>query len=164
MSYCQTEEPPSPHEQYTLDLCADLFDIEETEDDDYNPVSYFKLAHAQTTDTYLQTQLLQDNCPLTHSIFCGGEEHSIWIYQRKVNVPTTLQKRVVEWYHMRLLHPGYNRSEATIGQHFWWPKMRENIRTHVKTCPTCQKNKENMPPMGIYCQKRQKQHHGINCV
>ena len=59
-----------------------------------------------------------------------------------------MQKRVVEWYHNRLLHPGHTRTEETISQHLWWPKLREHVREHVKTCATCQKNKRKRANYG----------------
>jgi hypothetical protein len=31
---------------------------------------------------------------------------------------------MIQWYHYLLCHPGINRTEETIGQHFCWPKMR----------------------------------------
>ena len=59
-----------------------------------------------------------------------------------------MQHKVVHWYHNRLLHPGHTRTEATIGQHFWWPKMRDHVRQHVKTCPICQRNKRKSKSYG----------------
>ena len=67
----------------------------------------------------------------------------------KIYIPLLLQKRLVEWYHNRLLHPGHTRTEETIKQHFWWPKLRDHVRSYVKTCTICQKN------------KRKKHHYGL---
>ena len=36
-----------------------------------------------------------------------------------------LQPQVVEWYHLYLGHPGINRTEETIRQHFWWEDMHQ---------------------------------------
>ena len=57
-------------------------------------------------------------------------------------VLTILQKCIVDWYHIYLLHLGPERTEATISQHCHWPKLRDNIRTHIKVCSICQKNKK----------------------
>jgi transposase InsO family protein len=48
---------------------------------------------------------------------------------------------VIDWYHTILCHPGINRTEETILQHLWWPKMQEQITAFVQACPSCQKNK-----------------------
>ena len=57
-------------------------------------------------------------------------------------MPTVLRKYVVNWYHTYLLHPGHNRTEATISWHYYWPQLSDNIRTHIKVCKTCHKNKK----------------------
>ena len=60
----------------------------------------------------------------------------------KTVVPTILQKFVVNWYHTYLLHPGKERTEATIRQHYSRPHLRDNIRTDIKFCNTCKKKKK----------------------
>ena len=57
-------------------------------------------------------------------------------------MPTILQNYVVNWYHKYLLRPGTERTEATISQHYYWPHLRENIRTHKNICKTFQKNRK----------------------
>ena len=79
----------------------------------------------------------------------GGMERELICYKDKIVVPLTLQKRLTDWYHNYLCHPGINRTEETIGQHFWWPKMRNHITTSVSTCMTCQKNKRRVKKLGL---------------
>ena len=38
--------------------------------------------------------------------------------------------------------------EATIHQHYYWPNLRDNIRTHIKVCNNCQKNKKQNSKYG----------------
>ena len=47
-----------------------------------------------------------------------------------------LQKYVVNLYHKYLLYPGKERTEVTISQYYYWPNLRENIRTHTNVCGT----------------------------
>ena len=35
-----------------------------------------------------------------------------------------------------------DRTEAAISQHYYWNKLRDDIRTHIKVCNTCHKNKK----------------------
>ena len=136
----QVTDDPTPMEQFTLEQCSDIFNIDD--DPDWNPVTFGALAQAQQTDALLQKLLQLEPCYLTSKVFHGGETtHSLWTYKDKIYVPVKMQKRVVEWYHNRLLHPGHTRTEETISQHLWWPKLRDQVRSHVKTCPVCQKNK-----------------------
>jgi hypothetical protein len=47
-----------------------------------------------------------------------------------------------------LCHPGINITEETIGQHFYWPKMREQITNDVLTCTICQTQKKQSKKYG----------------
>ena len=69
-------------------------------------------------------------------------------------IPTVLREHVVQWYHTYLLHPGVNRTEATIQQHLYWPQMREQIQKILKECPTCQKYKKTTKKWGKLLKKK----------
>jgi hypothetical protein len=47
--------------------------------------------------------------------------------QTKIVVPKSLQKKITEWCHLHLLHPGETRTELTIGQHFYWKDIRASV-------------------------------------
>ena len=70
----------------------------------------------------------------TKSFRGGGTNHTLICHKDKIVIPSSLQNRVVEWYHTYLLHPGVNCTEATIRQHLWWPNMRDDIKRHIGTC------------------------------
>ena len=63
----------------------------------------------------------------------------------KIVVPTILQNYVVNWYHIYLLHMGTEHTYATISQHYYWPKLRDNILTHIKVCIFFRKKRK--PPL-----------------
>jgi hypothetical protein len=69
-------------------------------------------------------------------------------YKNKIVVPAKLQNHTIDWYHTTLCHPGINRTEESIGQHLWWPKMRSQITRYVQICPTCQRNKRKVKKYG----------------
>jgi hypothetical protein len=62
---------------------------------------------------------------------------------------TSLQKWIVQLYHYLLCHPGINRTNETIGQHFYWPKMRYQITKDVSTCTICQTQKKQSKEYGF---------------
>jgi len=70
----------------------------------------------------------------------------------KIVVPQALRKRLMEWYHTTLMHPGINRTEATIKIHFTWPKLHDDVEKLCKSCKICQLTKkmkikyEKLPP------------------
>ena len=79
----------------------------------------------------------------------GGEkEFSIIHYKDKVVIPLSLQTRMVTWYHEYLMHPGINRTERTIRQHFTWPSLTTDVTRIVGKCNTCQITKTNKRKIG----------------
>ena len=35
-----------------------------------------------------------------------------------------------------------DRNATNFSLHYCWPDLRDNIRTHIKVCKTCQRNKK----------------------
>ena len=58
-----------------------------------------------------------------------GDRNSIDMvtYQDKIVIPQKLQKYVVHWYHMYLIHPGMDCIEAVLCQHLFWPGIRPAV-------------------------------------
>ena len=42
---------------------------------------------------------------------------------------------------MYIFHPGMDRMEAIIRQHFYWPGIRKATRKKANNCDTCQRTK-----------------------
>ena len=53
-------------------------------------------------------------------------------------MPKTLQKHIVQWYHVQLCHPGGTHTEQTIRQHVSWIGLTKTVKTVCALCPTCQ--------------------------
>jgi hypothetical protein len=116
---------------------------------DHHPVSYEKLDEAQQADPDLKKELKKDTCKYHIKDFHGGGMiRSLVCYKDKIVVPKPMQRHVIDWYHTTLCHPGINRTEETIAQHLFWPKMRSQITGYVQTCPTCQRNKRKVKKYG----------------
>ena len=116
---------------------------------DHHPVSYEKLDEAQQADPDLKKELKKDTCKYHIKDFHGGGKiRSLVCYKDKIVVPKPMQRHVIDWYHTTLCHPGINRTEETIAQHLFWPKMRSQITGYVQTCPTCQRNKRKVKKYG----------------
>ena len=69
-------------------------------------------------------------------------------YNNKIVVPKQLQARILAWYHLYLRHPGVTRMENTIKVAFWWERLGRDVAWYVRTCPTCQKNKQQRKKYG----------------
>jgi len=56
---------------------------------------------------------------------------------------------LVNWYHEVTVHAeGMDRLESTIRRHFWHPKLRETIRSHVENCSVCKEMRKAHPSHG----------------
>ena len=68
----------------------------------------------------------------------AGKNYSLICYKDKIVIPKDLQKRVVEWYHHTLCHPGETHTELSIAQHFYWKGLRNTVHDVCTKCDACQ--------------------------
>ena len=116
--------------------------------DSTHPLSYTHIDELQQQDDELLAALKRGKCSVT--AFHGGETSiDLIACKEKIVVPEALRDRAVHFYNTCLLHPGINRTEATIAQHLWWPNMRQHIRHICEVCPSCQKNKKTYKKCGF---------------
>jgi hypothetical protein len=47
-------------------------------------------------------------------------------------------------------HFGAKKTEQVLADHFFWPKMRRDVETHVLHCESCHKAKSRLNPHGLY--------------
>ena len=59
----------------------------------------------------------------------------------RVLVPMAARERLINWYHMILVHPGIDKQLNTMKSVFTWPKMKNDIAHHIKYCHQCQMGK-----------------------
>jgi Integrase zinc binding domain/RNase H-like domain found in reverse transcriptase len=119
------------------------------EEDTFHPLNYQQLKIAQEKDKTLLKILQMENSKYKIQEFkAAGRTTSLICYNNKIVIPSLLQRHVIMWYHTTLCHPGINRTEETIGQHLWWPLMRDHITNYVKICPLCQRNKRRQKKYG----------------
>ena len=143
-------QPPLDEAHFTDELRSDLYCYAQDEHSENEfPLSYRVLGKFQAKDEQILKKLQQKNTPYhLKSFHGGGKARELICYKDKIVVPSALQTRIVDWYHTFLCHPGINRTEETIGQHFWWPKMRGQITDSVSTCANCQRNKRRNKKYG----------------
>ena len=112
---------PTVETAYTLQEYAARFDVNELTDNQF-PLQYSLIDKAQQKDHKILKNL-QKGIYSTDT-FSGGEKSlQLITYKRKIVIPADLKDRVMQFYHTYLLHPGLNRTEATIQQHLFWPNM-----------------------------------------
>jgi hypothetical protein len=60
--------------------------------------------------------------------------------QRVVTGDLAYRRQVVHDHHdlPAYSHPGISRTTALTERHYWWPRMRQEIRDYVGGCADCQ--------------------------
>ena len=132
----------------TEELCAFQYCYGQDEQSALFPLSYEVIGKAQSKDKSV-LKALESKKYHFKSFHRDETQRELICHKGKIVIPQTLTKQVMEWYHMYLGHPGINRTEETISQHLWWPKMRDDITQQVSTCDTCQKNKRKYKKYGL---------------
>jgi hypothetical protein len=148
----------SNEEMHDTHYLADNFGLEDDDlPEDIYPLQYkFIATHQnQQKDLFIKLNKQQDGFHLKS--FCGGgKKRSLICRNEKIVIPNTLQWRVVTWYHDILCHSGETRTEQTLRQQFWWPKLRNDVHDVCSKCDTCQRTKRTTKNMDFYLQRKQK--------
>ena len=120
----QKVNTPDIQEHLSIEEMSDRF-CYQIDDHQPIPVTYKELKHHQQVDEVLRKILSYPNSMLeTKNFHGGGKSYKLVVKKSKngeipkICVPKTLQKRMIDWYHEMLCHPGQKRMEETIGQHF----------------------------------------------
>ncbi len=77
-----------------------------------------------------------------------GKTQKLICYKDKIILPEGLQEPAVQWYHTYLCHPGINRTELTIRQHFTFKNLSDTMLKVCGTCPICQRTKKSNKQYG----------------
>ena len=150
MSRLEIQDTPMSEAHFTEALRSEFYGLDEEDlPEDAYPLSYSLLGKHQSTDKAILKELKKPKSRYSIQPFIGGgKTRELICYNGKIVVPDVLQNRIVQWYHDYLGHPGINRTEETIGQHLWWPKMRNHITNSVSSCESCQRNKRRNRKFG----------------
>ena len=148
------KQEPRQEEFFTLEQMSRMYCFEtgkkkKEEQDTSCPVTYKKIGKVQSEDKKIRKLAMTKPDKYTLKEFKStGKKFDLICHRDKIGVPESLQHRIVQWYHTYLGHPGINRTEETISQHLWWPKMRDHITHSVSTCDSCQRNKRRYKKYG----------------
>ena len=138
-------------EMHDIQYLADHFGLDD--DDlpaDAYPLQYKIIALHQRKQSNLLTKLKANHDGFHLKSFCGGgKKRDLICRNDKIVIPTTLQRRVVEWYHETLCHPGETRTEQTLRQYLWWPNLRNEVHEVCTKCHLCQKTKRTSKKYGL---------------
>ena len=120
---------------------AEHFALEE--EDILHPTNYKTIMRYQQQDKNLIKIAKQNNDYSIKHFHGADKKYSLICRKHRIVIPKQLEKRVVEWYHHTLCHPGETRTELTIAQHFYWTNLRKTVHEVCSKCESCQFLKRN---------------------
>ena len=137
-------------EEFNFNLLhnAEAFGIDKSDlPDDVYPLTYKLIAKEQQKDSSLMRKLHRDSYKF-QTFHAAGKKIDLIVNKDKIVIPKSLQHRTVEWYHQQLCHPGINRTEESIRQHFTWTNLHDDVEKVCKKCDTCQRTKRSYTKYG----------------
>ena len=117
------------------------------------PLNFKDISRMQQQDTNLLQLAKTKGHYQLKEFKASGKTRWLICHNNKIVIPKALQKRIVEWYHVQLCHPGHTRTEETIKQHFTWKGLREDVRDTCSKCHTCQVTKTSTKKYGLRPEK-----------
>ena len=128
---------------------AEMFALKDKDvPEEAHPTNYKTIMRYQQQDKSL-IKLAKSNKNFKLKQFHGaGKKYSLICFNDRIVVPEPLQKRIVEWYHTTLCHPGETRTELTVSQHFYWKNLRKTVHDVCSKCDACQRLKRGKKAYG----------------
>ena len=115
------------------------------------PLSYRVLAREQESDQKLQARLTnskEKHLYKKKTFRFSDKSYVLVTRDDKIVVPRSMEKRVTEWYHEHLLHPGEKRLELTLRQHFTFIGLGPLCTRVCKACNVCRSLKSSFKKYG----------------
>ena len=107
------------------------------------PLSYKELVYRQKKDRALQNKFRQQpELYIKKPYRFSDNTYKLITKNDKIYVPKYLQHKCAEWYHLTLMHPGEQRLELTIAQHYTWIGLCSMSEHVCKRCSNCTVSKE----------------------
>ena len=116
------------------------------------PLVTLKIANEQKGDALIKRLMQKSpNRYVVQERKFSGTTYKLVTRENKIVLPTSMQRKAVEWYHQILCHPGETRTELTMPQHFCWKgmqcttlcKMCAKGAPHVRQIRHCGRNMVN---------------------
>ena len=82
------------------------------------------MRYQQNDRPLIETDKLSKDYSIQH--FHGADKkYSLICRNHEIVIHKLLEKKVVEWYHNAICHPGETFTELSIAQHFYWKNLRK---------------------------------------
>jgi len=114
------------------------------------PLSYKEIAFCQKKDRAPQNKFrTQPELHIKKPYAFSDSTHELITKNDKIYIPKSLQHKCAEWYHLTLMHPGEQRLELTIAQHYTWIGLKPTCVRVCKNYENCAASKECDQKIGL---------------
>jgi len=118
------------------------------------PLSYKEIEFRQKKDRALQNKFrTQPELYIKKPYTFSDSTYKLITKNDKTYVPKYLQHKCAEWYHLTLMHPGEQRLELTIAQHYTWIGLKSTCMRVCKRCENCAVSKKRDQKIGLLSPK-----------
>ena len=100
----------------------------------------------------------------TKSFLGAQKDYEMICKDNKIVIPSSLKEKVLEWYQTNLIHPGKDRTYATIAQHFYWKGMKMTYNNLSQSSQHVKRLRTENKSMDIFQPRKLKSLHGTNYV
>ncbi len=104
-------------------ITRDIFMTMQKEDESLKPL--WEYAHNNQKHFFIMDSILMCLTSIQNSISHALVE------------PQQLRKKFLVAAHEGLGHGGINSTRMLLNKHFTWPKLLDDIRVHIQSCPKC---------------------------
>ena len=151
----EMEQEDLSTEEECFNIIEEAFDMNPVWRDFQQPLTLKEVGQHQATDQEVQRTVRQAPDSIGELFEDIGKkvgpDRVVTVKQdgeQRILVPEKSRKKLLNWYHETLLHPGANRMYDTLRQHYYWKNMKKDIDDLVKRCPRCQKAKRGIRGYG----------------
>jgi len=130
-------------EEFSAKAFANELVDEEEEFPTGYPLSYKEIAFRQKKDRALQNKFrTQPELSIKKPYTFSDDRCKLITKNDKIYVPKHLEHKCAKWCHLTSMHPGEQRLELTIGQHYTWIGICATCVRACKRCENCSVSKK----------------------
>jgi len=122
-----------------INVLAEHFDLSNKDvPEEAHPTNLKTIMHYQQNDKELIETAKKNNFFSIKQFHGAGKQYSLICFNNRIVIPKQLQKRILQWYHTKLCHPGETSTELTISQNFYWKNLRKTVHDVCSKRDACQ--------------------------
>ena len=135
---------------------SSLYSRGNEEQESIYPPTVKEIADAQQSSTQFKEYFRRGGELPAKYEFSYIDSEKVLTEKGRMLIPKSLHRKILDWYHHYLMHPGHDRLERTIKATMTWGRLKGSVHRYTKRCPKCQKFKHTKNQYGKMPEKQVK--------